>query len=154
MIDNFAEKVSSMIGKIFELDEDQKKLAIEGFEPNTVAIDVSIPHVIKLIDASLSSYDNSQNKYSEEVTKIFRSLAKDLLTEISEGFNQGISDLQLILRDKFSRYISSAVGEDTASLFRGMLWPNLWKKIESLKDSPNMIVKFEDFNHVVGRRKK
>ncbi len=71
-----------MIGKLFELDEEQQSLAMEGFEPHTVASELALPHLLKLIDASLNSYTN--NRFSDEFLRRFKALAKELLSEVSE----------------------------------------------------------------------
>lgn len=116
---------------------------MEGFEPNTVAAELSTPHLSKIIESSLKTYDNSSSiKYSNELVSHFKHLTKEVLTEVGEGFHNGFADLQLILRTKFSSYIAGLVGAETAEMFMGLLWPNLWKKIESLKDSPVMMVIF------------
>lgn len=142
--DNLKKKASEFISKIFEPKEEDQDKILEGFEPHTVALDISMLHVDNILNACLQNYDENSNKFSNSLCNILQRFSHELITEVSEGFNDGIVGVEEFLRLKLRNYISKVSGPENSVILIDVLWANLWKKITNKKENVPAISETEE----------
>ena len=126
-------KVSAKtFAKIFEIREEHQNKVMEGFEPQTVAEEVSTKHLAIIFQTILKDYSPTE-KFSDAFTTDFKAYVKELLAEVSEGFYDGMNGVEVILKEKLKREIANmAAGME--GLFISLVWPQIWQKVLSLSN--------------------
>ena len=104
---------------------------MEGFEPQTVAEEVTAKHLQTIFATVLKDYAPPQ-KFSDALVADFKAYIKELFSEVSDGLENGIDDLEQILKARLLRELSTMGGGSLGGmegLLMGMVWPNLWQRI-------------------------
>lgn len=100
---------------------------MEGFEPHTVAEEISTKHFIGLIDAILKDY-LPPHKFSDAFVNLIKIYVRELITEITEGLYDGMNDFELIVKERFKNEVSN-MAPGMEGMVMGMVWPQLWQKV-------------------------
>ena len=129
-------KVSAKtFAKVFEIREEHQNKVMEGFEPQTVAEEVSVKHLALIFQTILKDYPPTE-KFSDAFSADFKAYVRELLAEVSEGFYDGMNGVEIILKEKLKREIANIAG-GMEGLFIGLVWPQIWQKILSLSNQNN-----------------
>jgi len=130
-VESLAKDSAKTFAKFFEVTEENQGRVLEGFEPQTVAEEISAKHLQKVFATVLQDYAPPQ-KFSDALVSDFKAYIKELFSEVSEGLNDGITDLEQILKTKLLKELSTMGGGSLGGmegLLMTMVWPNLWGRI-------------------------
>lgn len=130
-MDELVKSTAKTFSKAFEVTEENQNRVMEGFEPQTVAEDISIKHLEILFKTILRDYPPSE-KFSDAFVRDFKAYVRELMAEVSEGLYGGLDDLQVLLKEKFRKEINNLAGnalEGMEGMIFGLVWPNLWQRV-------------------------
>jgi len=131
LVESLAKDSAKTFAKFFEVTEENQSRVLEGFEPQTVAEEISAKHLQKVFATVLKDYAPPQ-KFSDALVSDFKAYIKELFAEVSEGLNDGITDLEQILKTKLMKELATMGGGSLGGmegLLMTMVWPNLWGRI-------------------------
>lgn len=123
-----AKSCAKAFSKFLVPGEEHQSRVMEGFEPQTVAEEVSAQHFVTIIDTILKDYAPPQ-KFSDAFARDFKAYIKELFGEVSEGLYDGVNDLEQILKSRLQREISNVNAGGMEGMLISMVWPQIWQKI-------------------------
>ncbi len=130
-MEDLVQSTAKSLSKAFEVPEEFQNKIMEGFEPHTVAEEISIDHLASIFKTILSEYPPPQ-KFSDALANNFKSYIRELISEVSEGLYGGTDDFQIILKTYLQKELSNMAGnslEGMEGMMMAFLWPQLWQKI-------------------------
>lgn len=130
-MEELAKSSAKTFAKAFEVAPSHQNRVMEGFEPQTVAEEISIKHLEIIFKTILRDYSPSE-KFSEAFVGDFKAYIRELMSEVSEGLYGGIDDFQFLLKEKLKRELTNMLGnslEGMEGMLFGLVWPNLWQRV-------------------------
>jgi hypothetical protein len=121
--------LARFISNLFKIEENQKSLIMDGFEPDTVVYELSEPFFHKLIQLTISGKSGT---YVSTVSPLVRDFITQILDEVCEGFYDGLDGIEKILKMRLKNYLSKNNREESEALHE-IIWTTIWKKIKFIK---------------------
>ena len=102
-----------------------ESLVMEGFEPHTVATEILENHLTGIFDViEQPNYD--QEKFSSLIVNRFMKMLQELLSEISEGFYDGIEGLEKVYKASFRQHVIQSFGPEMGAILNEMAPQMTW----------------------------
>ena len=114
------------------LNEQDSEIKIyEGFLPQTTVRTVVDRNFDTIIDVILKDYTpESSPTFGEAYAQVFKSYIGEMAYEMSEGFENGLNGLQILIRRYNREYIMrTSNNEQMASMADSMFGRTIWNKV-------------------------
>jgi len=116
------------IARYFKVPSDMQELVMEGFEPETVAVEILEKHIAKILDI-LDRESYGPEQFSNLIINAISAMLQELVKEISEGFYDGTEGLSKVYKVVTKQQLRECFGEDMGNIVNEFFGNSSWDMI-------------------------
>jgi hypothetical protein len=118
-----AQSIAKEIKNFLKTSKEIEPNVLPGFEPNTVLGDtteIQLNNIVEELFAFIEGHKDLK-KFTEMVQRFFTELVGNNLAELAEGFTNGLSDVNILLKENIANFFSQLGPDDFGGAFASIL---------------------------------